>query len=69
MPRGILIEIAATCFNMIPDSKVHIEPKLNHSIIVGIKSVCFDFGPTNMGSSVIKTGGSEDSLLPYFYHF
>ena len=31
--------------------------------------VCFDFGSTNMGSSVIKTGRSEGSLLPYFYQF
>ena len=44
--------------------KLHIEP-FNFSI----KSVCFDFGSGNMGSSVIKTGGSEGSLLPYFYRF
>ena len=29
-----------------------------------IKSVCFDFYSTNLGSLVIKTGRSEDSLLP-----
>ena len=34
-----------------------------------IKSVCFDFGATNVGSSVIKTSRSEGSLLPYFYRF
>ena len=41
---------------------LHIEP-FNYII----KSVCFDFCSTNMGSSVIKTGRSEGSLLPYFY--
>ena len=34
-----------------------------------IKSVCFDFFSTNVGSSVIKTGRTESSLLPYFYPF
>ena len=45
MQRGILIEIAATCY-MIPDSKVHIEPKLNHSIIVSIEFVLILAQPT-----------------------
>ena len=30
-----------------------------------VKSVCFDFCPTNEGSSVIKTNRSEGSLLLY----
>ena len=43
---------------------LHIEP-FNYTI----KSVCFDFRSTNMGSSVIKASRSEGSLLPYFYWF
>ena len=43
---------------------LHIEP-FNYTI----KSVCFDFGSTNVGSSVIKTGRSEGSLLTYLYWF
>jgi len=43
---------------------LHIEP-FNYAI----KSVCFDFCSTNIGSSVIKIGRSEGSLLPYFYRF
>ena len=43
---------------------LHIEP-FNYSI----KTVCFDFRSTNVGSSVINTGRSEGSLLPYFYRF
>ena len=43
---------------------LHIEP-FNYSM----KSVCFDFHSTNVGSSVIKTGRSKGSLLPYFYQF
>ena len=42
---------------------------LNHSIRYAIKSVCFDFRSTNVGSSVIGTSSSEGSLLPYFYRF
>jgi hypothetical protein len=38
---------------------LHIEP-FNYNV----KSVCFDFHSTNVGSSVIKTGRSEGSLLP-----
>ena len=44
--------------------KLHIEP-FNYAI----KSVCFDFHSTNLGSSVIGTGRSESSPLPYFYWF
>ena len=40
---------------------LHIEP-FNYAI----KSVCFDFCSTKVGSSVIGTGRSEGSLLPYF---
>ena len=43
---------------------LHMEP-FNYTI----KSVCFDFGSTNVGSLVIKTGRSEGYLLPYFYRF
>ena len=43
---------------------LHIEP-FNHTT----KSDCFYFFSTNKGSSVIKTGRSESSLLPYFYLF
>ena len=43
---------------------LHIEP-FNYTI----KSVCFDFGSTNVGSSVIKTVRSEGFLLHYFYRF
>ena len=43
---------------------LHIEP-FNYTI----KSVYFIFCSTNVGSSVIKTGRSEGSLLPYFYRF
>ena len=42
----------------------HIEP-FNYTI----KSICFDFCSTNVGSSVIKTCRSEGSLLLYFYRF
>ena len=36
-----------------------------------MKRVCFEFGSTNVGSSVIGTGRSEGSLLllPYFCQF
>ena len=44
--------------------KLHIEP-FNYTR----KSVWIDFGSTYMGSSVIKTGKSEGSLLLYFYLF
>ena len=43
---------------------LHIEP-FNYAI----KSVCFDFRSTNVGNSVIGTGRSEGSRLPYFYLF
>ena len=43
---------------------LHIEP-FNYTI----RSVCFDFRSTNVGSSVIGTGRSEGSILPYFYRF
>ena len=43
---------------------LHIEPS-NYAM----KRVCFDFCSTNGGSSVIGTGRSEGSLLPYFYWF
>ena len=43
---------------------LHIEP-----FIYSIENGCFDFRSTNVGSSVIKTGRSEGSLLPYFYQF
>ena len=34
-----------------------------------LKSICFDFDSTNVGSSVIGAGRSEGSLIPYFYGF
>ena len=43
---------------------LHIEP-----FCYAIKRVCFDFHSTNMGSSVIKMGRSEGSLLPYIEWF
>ena len=43
---------------------LHIE-----SFNFSIKSICFDFCSTNMGSSVIKTGRSEGTLLSNFYPF
>ena len=40
---------------------LHIEP-FNYTI----KSICFDFGSTNVDSSVIKTDRSEDSTSTGF---
>ena len=34
-----------------------------------IKSICFRFRSTNVGSSVVGTGRIEGSHLPYFYQF
>jgi hypothetical protein len=48
--------------------EVHTEDKVIPWIAEQVelsKSVCFDFGSTNMDSSVIKTGRSDGSLLPY----
>ena len=56
--------IQVTTQNLFWDFFTYIEP-FNYAI----KSICFDFCSTNVGTSVIGTGRSEGSLLPYFYQF